>query len=392
MTDEKHLKNRSYYENRYDEIVVHRCRDMVRIYGNIDIPNEIQKGTKEYAEYERVRHAVLWVSLYCLKGELWKDRRSTIDKWMHEDEHRDKLLEKSRPPTDIYCTECRKVMINDLKTLDTRRGEDHVLFFYKCSNKHRGRAFYEDGEEYIVKPQTCIECASEDVEVKSTRADDIITTTTICNQCSNTDIDTFELNKTIPEEPEDLHFEEDRKKYCITDAEGMEYISQAEKLRQLGPLLEEFKEKEANQAKYQLIDSIERLSVPQIRERITTLLEQDQFSQIRFSEPIMKNDVQVTVTAEDSTNSNTYDREKSVAKLLRINLATTNWKLMNDGINSRMGVFTIRLRGFDNKDDVKKLVETRLKNGELEIPELQSDSEDKSDTTVTGSDGSEVIL
>lgn len=34
---------------------------------------------------------------------------------------------------------------------------------------------------------------------------------------------------------------------------------------------------------------------------------------------------------------------------------------MNDGINSRMGVFTIRLRGFDNEEDIKKLVEARLK-------------------------------
>ncbi|MDP3970901.1 MAG: hypothetical protein Q8P90_04320 [bacterium] len=72
-------------------------------------------------------------------------------------------------------------------------------------------------------------------------------------------------------------------------------------------------------------------------------------------------------------------------------LVATNWKSMNDGVSSRMGVFTIRLKGFDNEEDIKKLVEVRLKKGELQLPDSPADDE-ASDGTLVANDGSIVTL
>lgn len=105
----------------------------------------------------------------------------------------------------------------------------------------------------------------------------------------------------------------------------------------------------------------------------------------------MKTDVQLNLSADETVTANNYDRKKKIAKLIAKELAVTNWKLMNDGISSRMGIITIRLRGFDNEDAIKKLVESRLKKEELKLPNLAF-SGGSPDGTLVASDGSIVTL
>jgi hypothetical protein len=43
-------------------------------------------------------------------------------------------------------------------------------------------------------------------------------------------------------------------------------------------------------------------------------------------------------------------------KLLKKSLSQTNWRVMTDGINYRLGLLTGRIRAYESKEDLLKLV------------------------------------
>jgi len=371
------LKEPSEYERQYDTFIIKRFLDRKKASTESVSDDEKEKALRDFTRE---------LMLYFDKGEEWKAKRSTIEKWMDRDRRLDELYNNAQAPVGIYCTTCGDELEMNLKTPAEKDGKDDVLFFYRCSKKHRGRAFYSVGAAYISKPSLCVECGEDTLVSESGRDNDALTIIDTCTACGHVDSFTFDSDPEFTDE----EFESLRAKYCLSDEEGEQYLDMLSSMEDMKKLQEQIQDREDTQAMYALIESIQRISVPQFKESMVKLMEDAAFSNIHFDDPVMKGDVQLKLYADDSTTANAYDREKSITKLIRKELAHTNWKLMNDGVSFRMGVFTIRFRGFDNEDDVKKLVEIRLKRGELELPGLSAGAE-ASNVTLAAGDGSIVI-
>ncbi len=48
-------------------------------------------------------------------------------------------------------------------------------------------------------------------------------------------------------------------------------------------------------------------------------------------------------------------------RIIKKNLQKTNWRLMSEGINYRLGILFGRLRGYDNEEDLLKLINEKSK-------------------------------
>ena len=50
-----------------------------------------------------------------------------------------------------------------------------------------------------------------------------------------------------------------------------------------------------------------------------------------------------------------YDSTRKLQKLLKATLETTNWRLMSEGTNYRMGYVYGRLKGYEREEDLAEL-------------------------------------
>ncbi|MCW1930110.1 MAG: hypothetical protein KIH62_002220 [Candidatus Kerfeldbacteria bacterium] len=362
------MKSFAEYEKMYDLGTIRHCQQVERI--SRKVFEESQDKDKTPAMYA----GILELEMYFEKNEQWLKKKETIQSWVDRETKLDALYENAVAPTGIHCKECGQAISTDFKTLHTRDGIDDVLFFYRCTEPHMGRAFFSNGAEYISSKTKCVNCHKESIESESSKKDngDIVVNDT-CTSCGYLNTYTYELSAKEPEISEE-EFQKLKERYCVSDKEGRGYIEFKSSLEQLKEIFKDVDDRKNSQAKYQLIASVESLTVPNLRERMVHLLNKAAFVEVRFSEPIMKKDVQITITAEDKTSAEPRHREQELLKMIRKDLAVTNWRLMSEGISSRMGVFTFSLRGFDNPEDIKKLVEQRLKDGELKLPEVKNDN------------------
>jgi len=89
-------------------------------------------------------------------------------------------------------------------------------------------------------------------------------------------------------------------------------------------------------------------------------LEKEGYSKLEFSKPEINRDVVVKFTVQDDKEDRQeYDSRSQLKKLLKQTLENTNWRLMSEGIYYKLGILTGRLRGYENDEDLLKLVEVK---------------------------------
>ena len=384
-----HLKLQSDYEDRYDHLVVDQCRRSVKIHE--DIVNEINEpNTKDQLMHRNAAMAAHHLMMYFLKGELWQKRRETIENWMAEDKRKDEIFNDASAPSNVLCMTCSKRMDYDVKTLDYRRGKDHVLFFFHCSSKHRGRAIYEDGEEWQRRDVLCEKCSGIMKEEKVSRKKEIIQTTYKCTKCNHVDIS--ELDMRSPEPQTDLQYEEDKKLYCLSEEEGQSFSKELSNWTALAKIFKEEKEKEDNRAFYQLIDSLERLTIPQLEKMVLEALNDSQFVRLALEKPEIGRDVVVPFIIYDESERDARASSMALQKILKKALAKTNWAPFSEAPSYRMGMLSGSMRGVESEDAIKKLVEKRLKAKELKLPKVVEEKKDDEPGIVYTQDGTRVTL
>ena len=68
-------------------------------------------------------------------------------------------------------------------------------------------------------------------------------------------------------------------------------------------------------------------------------------------------DVVMPFTIQDSkTGRENMASQYDLKRLLKKTLQDTNWRIMSDGVFCRLGILNGRLRGYENKEDLLKLV------------------------------------
>lgn len=352
-----YLKERQEYVDRYDKATVNDCRWHEDFH--------LGYAKKQKVKNEKEREAIHGISEYAWSIEKifltlhWYDKKeATIQKWMDEDARRDERLENARPPENIFCDECYGRMQFSDKHLWDLDDTDRILFFFDCPNNCKKRkAIYDDGTLYVPKPHLCEKCKHE-VEIAREHVSNYeIKHTYTCPSCSHVEVDTLDF--TPREEPEDPKYEYDRNRFCLSGKELQDAQESRRNFESLKELMEKLEHKEENKELYDKAEQIEKLTVPQVKEHITTALEKQSYTNITFEKPDLGRIVSLEFSIEEMETDNERASVLKLKTLLKNLLQNTNWRLMTEGISYRLGVLTGRLRVYESEEELVKLIEKK---------------------------------
>lgn len=358
----KYLKDKTYYNELYDRFTIEECR---RWESKEDVKDRKRpKGEDPKLTALKKKFSVkivIPIALYFLQGERYRNKSKTISEWMERDRARDEKIANAVEPRGIRCLGCSSPMdceSRDLHT-DLDPAKDRVLFFFNCPRCHRKRAYWEGGEEWEPSPNPCPKCKKADLESSYSRSDNVVTTTYSCSSCKYKETDKLDLDKKR-EETIDPNFEADRKKYCMSEKEGEEYISS---MLQLKNVVDMMKDHEENKEVYDAIDKIKKLTIAELQNLLSPLVKKAGYIKFELGKPEITRDVVIEFSTQDNKPDRAeYDSKHDLQKIIKKALEGTNWRLMSDGISYRLGFLTGRLRGMESKEDLINLVKRRKTN------------------------------
>ncbi|MDP2709403.1 MAG: hypothetical protein Q8O93_05190 [bacterium] len=355
MTDQSYtyLKDEIYYSEFYDKLTIEECRRWEKK-EFWDVPSV--KDTDPIKMKIKISFAdkvVLPVALYAIKGERYAKKSETIRQWMTRDKAKDEQVANATEPKGIRCLVCSSLMSCISRDLHSdAKDKDKVLFMFECSNKgHKRRAYWENGEEWEPRPDLCSECKTV-TNSAHVREGNLITTTNICPQCGHKETDTIDLNP--KEEEVDPNFEANRKKYCLSEKEGGEYVSWTANSKHL---FDSFKEREQHKEVYEAVAKIKTLAVIDLQNLLNPIIEKDGYTKLEFGKPEVKKDLFAEFTVQDNKPGRVeYDSRHGLEKLIKKALEGTNWRLMSDGISYKLGFLNGRLRGVSGEENLKEMI------------------------------------
>jgi len=362
----RYLEDRSRYDILYDRLTIDECRRTERQFDDM-ICEDLKKikNKKDLDIRIRATEAAKNLSIYFMKGQRYKEKEDKIKEWMKRDKQKDQRVGDARPLTGIVCPHCGSEMNCTIKDLHNK--DDHgvgsdgeILFFYKCSSCGKMRAFWENGEEYKPKKHKCSKCNAIIEKEQSKREENKITTTYICSSCGHKEISVLDLDEKPEVEEEDKNFEKDRKKYCLSEDEGEKYIKSKIDLERLKNLTEKMEERRKNKNLYKKVENIKKLKVTELKDLLDKVLEKENYVQLEFSQPEIGKYVIISFTAQDKKpKREEYDSKTELRRLINKALSNTNWRLMSEGIDYRLGVLSGRLKGLELEEDLVKLINNK---------------------------------
>ena len=358
----KYLKDESYYSDLYDRFTVEECRRIEKNLSGLEYKPKTKGNKKSNKKEIKVTINLAPTPLYFIKGERYLKKAETIRKWMERDRARDEKLENTSPPKDIFCPSCNSLMEATMKDLrlDLDENKNRVLFFFECLSCGKRRLVYDNGEEWKPTSVVCPKCKSE-MNGKSKREGNKITTVYTCPKCSYKEREVWDLNKKPKKEKTDPNFEKDRKRFCLSEEQGREYLASKAKFEHLQKMLENWKEREKDKELYDKVAKIKKLTVAELQKLLAAALKKEEYINLEFSKPEIGKDVIISLTVQDNkTNRGEYDSRIQLQRVIKKTLEDTNWRLMSDGIYYRLGILSGRLRGYENDEDLIKLVQNGL--------------------------------
>jgi len=147
-------------------------------------------------------------------------------------------------------------------------------------------------------------------------------------------------------------------RFCFSKEEGERYREEIYHLERVGDLFKEWKEKDKNKELYDKVTKIKKLTVIELEKLLAPALEKESYIHLQLANPEIDRNVIAPFTVQDSksgreSRTSEYDLKRLFKKILE----DTNWWLMTDGVNYRLGVLAGRLRGYGNEENLLKLVE-----------------------------------
>ena len=318
---------------------------------------------KAVASYEIVRH----ITLLTIKGHNADKKEECLRRWQERDQLQEKLLESAQPQKNISCQTCHEFLNFDFKTSWSRMNEpDRVLLFYSCPNNCLpNRAYFDDGEEYISEPTLCTKCKGSTTR-ESKRNENIVTTIWCCKVCGHEDIDEYDFNhKEKEENPIDENL---RKEYCMDEKELESYRQMKRDMEGFSAFMEKSKAQHEDTKTNKRMESLRKLRVTGLQERLTKVLEKNGMTKVELSNPTNDRGLKVRLTMLDSQQSRSdQESKKVVKKVLVASLHNTNWRLIHSSLESTLGAICGELHGYTSDDEIRKIIEkenaTNLKIG-----------------------------
>lgn len=351
MGQYKHLEDKQYYIDLFDRFTVERCRKIEK-----ESPSDKRESDPKLKIKKKWLKVVRNLQIYFYSGDRYLEKEETINSWMDRDAKKDKFLEETELSLNPCCLGCKKPLVIEMKTLHGHDNE-HVLFYYRCNSCRKARAFIETGEEYIPEPSRCSKCNAELKEKKAKREGKKLTILRHCNNCGQNDDYVYDIPK---EEKSDPNFAKDRERFCLADEEGKKYRDQKYQLENMSKLVEDFKKREANKTSYDQLETMQKLTVVQLKQLLQPQLESAGYSSLVFSEPKIDQHVIVDFTVEDAKDGRTeYESALEFKKLIKKILYNVNWNLMTDSSHYRLGVLSGQLKGLESEEDLLYKIKKR---------------------------------
>lgn len=350
----RYLQERRFYEERYDQYTVEEC---LRYEGSIQevIRTKIRKLPKK-------DHPMVIPNVpYIVAGERYIKRQETIDGWMERDRRKDEMLDNAQQPYS-FCPRCSE----DIKLI--RKGinsgcdgkpdrVEFVLFCKECNKVHR---VFEDGTEVPPIVFYCEKCKHElitDVEIrKKGKVKEVI----YKEECTNCGFKESKIDREeLPTNAQREQFEIARKKYCLSFSEGEDYRRWQKSLHEL---MDSMKDREQFKEVYDSVENYKKLSLTGLSNHLKPLLKKSAFDKLKIVEPDIGKFVSVDFRIQDMDEEREeYDSKKDLKNALKDTLAATNWSLMSEGLNYRLGILTGRLRGYETSEELIELAKQRTK-------------------------------
>jgi len=355
----KYLKNHNYYNDLYDKFTIQDC---LKIEKSDISQSDIVKARSE-KEQAQVNHlykkAWIPVELYYAKAMRAAQKEEAIKEWMDEDCKKDQQLLQAQEPQNKKCITCNGYLNKCIsRKFHSRNGDvDDILFTFKCENCDKPQGFWEDGERWKYEP-TCEKCGQK-VHAQHTCKKNLLITQYTCDNCNHTETDTIDLDEKYQEEI-DPHFEEKRKKYCISELEGKEIMWREEQRTQL---MKSIEEREKNKEKIEALEKIKKLTVFEVQELLQPIITKNEYVHLAFDKPEIRKDIFVGFNVPDAKSGRgEWDSVHDLQKLIKKALENTNWRLMSDGVSYKLGYIEGRLRDVEGEENLRKLVECYNKN------------------------------
>jgi C4-type Zn-finger protein len=349
---ETHLRSKQYYEDSYDRITIAGCRQREAFFlgsaasEDDDAYTKLKAGTMQVAwEIEQIYLTLDW----------YNKRESTINEWMHKDKARDMMLAVAHPPRNVFCSTCAERMNEDSRTIWDRGSKEQVLFFMRCIAGHMPmKGVFEDGVELVIEDKLCPKCNAVLNSSRLPSKKGVIKTKISCSACNFEEVDEFALSSDEP--VEDPSYEADRLRFCLTGENLKKAQDEVFRMEQMSRLVQGWKHKEVHKAEYDAVSKLEKLTIPQVKERISTVIEGKGYLNLVFEKPSIERYVSLEFSVEEMQTENERMSTSNLHKLLKKSLSQTNWRVMTDGINYRLGLLTGRIRAYESKEDLLKLV------------------------------------
>ena len=366
----KYLKSRDYYEDVYDKSTVEQCRSLH--YHKLKVTDkdieDAKLTPKESARIQEVKG--LWIDVvqeiaaFFAAAERFNKKDSVIEKMMTDDSTKDHILTHTEPTSNARCRKCKSRDLSKVsKDLwhDSDGKDNRVLFMFSCNDCQTKTAFYDNGEEWIIEPTGCPVCNSERLTHTKTNENEVLTLEYTCGRCDNVWEEVHDYSYKPKKEKPDPNYHEDRKLYCYSKkvrgwAEDLKNNSMGHHTR---PSSEENEIEKLYKAE---LEKIEILTVAQADKRISAILKKHGYKDFELGKPNMDKEVVVHFTViDDEDGRSGNDSRNSVWKLLNKDLDTTNWRLIRSSLNYRVGYINGKLRAYENKLELEKLIDTKLK-------------------------------
>lgn len=350
---EKYLNSQQYYEDLYNRSTVDFCRGIESRYDE-SIKDRIGKKMNKK---DRDLLAVYRLMMHFETGERYLKKEDKLKEWMDRDRAKDKVLEAAIPPGDIYCNKCGEAMFVETKILHSKNMEEkeRVLFIFRCSSKCKdSRAIFDDGEEWITEPKLCDKCGFK-LNERGEKKDDKILTHYSCKECDFKKTEELDLSK--KEKKIDKFYNRDRARFCLNEKKGQAYRDEKIRMKQLGKIIEEIKEKDKNKELYEKVSKLKKLTVFELEKRLSPVLEKEGYIKFELGRPEIGRDVFIEFSTQDEKSGREeYESSNNLKKIIKKTLKDTNWRLMSEGIHYRLGCLNGRVRGYEREEDLIKLV------------------------------------
>lgn len=351
------LKPYSHYNDLYDKFTIKNCRKIIS-----DTIKYEESKDKPWERKFRSNIYELYVSFEVVNRAL--NKKITIEKRMESDRQKDDFINSTKP-SKIKCNFCSKQMdLDDTSFMSWVLDEkDRVLFIFQCNNCNKKRAVYDNWEEIIPKKHLCPNCNIE-LSKKSEAKDDILTVNYFCDKCNYKETETLDLKVEYTEEKEDQNYEEDRKRFCISE----------EKTNKIKNGIRDFYQwifdvinwtdpasiaKRKEQEKYRPLENIKRFTIAELEEYLSPILAKKWFVNFSLWKAEIDKEIHVYFTVIDKSDKNQKDSSRTkLRKIINESINNTNWFFVNSWrLEEKLWIIQWRLKWVDNNDELLKLTQ-----------------------------------